>query len=77
MEQCEQPMSITHNAKHSTRPRCIEYTQRRRRFLSSAPPLDDAEFGGLTGYSLVLVHIMYIGTGKLWWIKHFDGQSGG
>ena len=25
------------------------------------------EFGGLTGYSLVLVH--YIDTGKLWWIK--------
>ena len=29
------------------------------------------EFGGLTGYSLVLVH--YIGTGKLWWIKRFGG----
>ena len=27
------------------------------------------EFGGLTRYSLVLVH--YIGTGKLWWIKRF------
>ena len=29
------------------------------------------EFGGLTGYSLVLVH--YIGTGKLWRIKKFGG----
>ena len=29
------------------------------------------EFGGLTGYSLVLVH--YIGTGKLWRIKRFGG----
>ena len=29
------------------------------------------EFGGLTGYSLVLEH--YIGTGKLWWIKRFGG----
>ena len=29
------------------------------------------KFGGLTGYSLVLVH--YIGTGKLWRIKRFGG----
>ena len=28
-------------------------------------------FGGLKGYSLVLVH--NIGTGKLWRIKRFDG----
>ena len=28
-------------------------------------------FGGLTGYSLVLVH--YIGTGKLWRIERFGG----
>ena len=28
-------------------------------------------FGGLSGYSLVLVY--YIGTGKLWWINRFDG----
>ena len=27
------------------------------------------EFGGLTGYLLVLVH--YIGTGKLWQIRRF------
>ena len=27
------------------------------------------EFGGLTGYSLVLVY--YIGTGKLWQIESF------
>ena len=30
-------------------------------------------FGGLTGYSLVLVH--YISTGKLWRIKRFGGLS--
>ena len=29
------------------------------------------EFGGLTGYSLVLAY--YIGTGKLWRIKRFGG----
>ena len=29
------------------------------------------KFGGLTGYSLVLVH--YIGTGILWQIKRFGG----
>ena len=28
-------------------------------------------FGGLTGYSLVLVH--YIGMGKLWWVERFGG----
>ena len=33
------------------------------------------EFGGVTGYSLVLVH--YFGTGKLWWIKRFGGYRGG
>ena len=33
------------------------------------------EFGGLTGYSLILVH--YIGTGNLWQIKRFGGHSGG
>ena len=31
------------------------------------------EFGGLTGYSLVLVH--YVGTGKLWWIKRFVDKA--
>ena len=29
------------------------------------------EFGGLTGYSLVLEHC--IGARKLWWIKRFGG----
>ena len=30
-----------------------------------------SKFGGLTRYSLVLVH--FIGTGKLWQIKRFGG----
>ena len=32
-------------------------------------------FGGLTAYSLVLVH--YIGSGKLWQIENFGGYLSG
>ena len=39
--------------------------------LINPPQFVFEEYGGLTGYSLVLVH--YIGTEKLWQIKGFGG----